>query len=35
VAIALGALLITMPLLMPRLHSLFSGMIGVSVAVLQ
>ena len=35
VALALGALLITMPLLMPRLHSLFAGMIGVSVAVLR
>ena len=29
------ALLITMPLLMPRLHQLFQGMIGVSVAVLR
>ncbi len=35
VLIALVALLITMPLLMPRLHQLFSGMIGVSVAVLR
>jgi flagellar biosynthetic protein FliR len=35
VALALGALLITMPLLMPRLHSLFAGMVGVSVAVLR
>jgi flagellar biosynthetic protein FliR len=35
VGIALAALLVTMPLLMPRLHSLFSGMIGVSLAVLQ
>jgi flagellar biosynthetic protein FliR len=35
VLIALAALLITMPLLMPRLHQLFSGMIGVSVAVLR
>jgi flagellar biosynthetic protein FliR len=35
VLIALTALLITMPLLMPRLHQLFSGMIGVSVAVLR
>jgi flagellar biosynthetic protein FliR len=35
VGIALVALIITMPLLMPRLHALFSGMIGVSVAVLR
>jgi flagellar biosynthetic protein FliR len=35
VLISLVALLITMPLLMPRLHQLFSGMIGVSVAVLR
>jgi flagellar biosynthetic protein FliR len=35
VLIALLALLITMPLLMPRLHQLFSGMIGMSVAVLR
>jgi flagellar biosynthetic protein FliR len=35
VLISLVALLITMPLLMPRLHQVFSGMIGVSVAVLR
>jgi flagellar biosynthetic protein FliR len=35
VGLALVALIITMPLLMPRLHALFSGMIGVSVAVLR
>jgi flagellar biosynthetic protein FliR len=35
VIIALAALLVTMPLLMPRLHQLFGGMIGVSLAVLQ
>jgi flagellar biosynthetic protein FliR len=35
VGLALGALALTMPLLMPRLHTLFAGMIGVSVAVLQ
>jgi flagellar biosynthetic protein FliR len=35
VGIALLALIITMPLLMPRLHQLFSGMVGVSVAVLK
>jgi flagellar biosynthesis protein FliR len=35
VCLALGALIITMPLLMPRLHQLFGGMIGASVAVLQ
>jgi len=35
VIIALGSLMLTMPLLMPRLHQLFSGMIGVSIAVFQ
>ena len=35
VALALGALALTMPLLLPRLHALFSGMIGVSVAVVR
>lgn len=35
VGLALGALMVTMPLLMPRLHALFQGMIGVSVAVLK
>jgi flagellar biosynthesis protein FliR len=35
VGIALAALILTMPLLMPRLHALFGGMIGVSVAVLR
>ena len=35
VALALGALALTMPLLMPRLHALFAGMVGVSVAVLR
>jgi len=35
VIIALGALIVTMPLLIPRLHQLFSGMIGVSIAVFQ
>ena len=35
VVLALGALTLTMPLLLPRLHALFSGMIGVSVAVLR
>jgi flagellar biosynthesis protein FliR len=35
VALALGALILTMPLLMPRLHAVFSGMIGVSIAVFQ
>jgi len=34
VGLALGALALTMPLLLPRLHALFSGMIGLSVAVL-
>ena len=35
VVLALGALALTMPLLLPRLHALFSGMICVSVAVLR
>ena len=35
VGLALGALALTMPLLMPRLHALFAGMVGVSVAVLR
>jgi flagellar biosynthetic protein FliR len=35
ILLALAALVVTMPLLMPRLHALFAGMIGVSVAVLQ
>jgi len=35
IVLALGALALTMPLLLPRLHALFSGMIGVSVAVLR
>jgi len=35
VCIALTALSSRWPLLMPRLHALFGGMIGASVAVLQ
>jgi flagellar biosynthetic protein FliR len=35
VGLALAALALTMPLLMPRLHALFAGMVGVSVAVLR
>lgn len=35
VALALGALLLTMPLLVPRLEGLFTGIVGVSVAVLK
>jgi flagellar biosynthetic protein FliR len=35
VILALGALLLTMPILVPRLESLFSGIIGMSVAVLR
>jgi flagellar biosynthetic protein FliR len=35
VGLALLALVVTMPLLMPRLHGLFAGMVGVSVAVLR
>jgi flagellar biosynthesis protein FliR len=35
VGLALGAIALTMPLLLPRLHALFSGMVGISVAVLR
>jgi flagellar biosynthetic protein FliR len=35
IGLTLGALALTMPLLMPRLHGLFAGMVGVSVAVLR
>jgi flagellar biosynthesis protein FliR len=34
-ALALGAIALTMPLLLPRVHALFSGMVGVSIAVLR
>ena len=32
---ALVAMVVTMPLLMPRLHALFAGVIGVSLAILR
>ena len=35
VALALGALVVTMPLLMPRLHQLFNGVAAVSLAVVK
>jgi flagellar biosynthetic protein FliR len=35
VILALGSLLLTMPILVPRLEGLFAGIIGVSVAVLK
>jgi flagellar biosynthesis protein FliR len=35
VGLALAAIALTMPLLLPRLHALFSGMVGVSIAVLR
>jgi flagellar biosynthetic protein FliR len=35
VGLVLAALALTMPLLLPRMHALFGGMIGVSVAVLR
>ncbi|HEY3063073.1 MAG TPA: flagellar biosynthetic protein FliR, partial [Chloroflexota bacterium] len=35
VGVALGALVITLPLLMPRLHQLFTGVSAVSVAILK
>jgi|ERR1051326_925548 flagellar biosynthetic protein FliR len=34
-ALALGAIALTMPLLLPRLHALFSGMVSLSIAVLR
>ena len=33
--LALAALAVTMPLMLPRMHALFGNMIGVSVAVLR
>jgi flagellar biosynthesis protein FliR len=33
--LALGSIALTMPLLLPRIHALFSGMVGISVAVLR
>jgi flagellar biosynthesis protein FliR len=35
IALALGSIALTMPLLLPRIHALFNGMIGISVAVLR
>jgi flagellar biosynthetic protein FliR len=35
VVLALGALIVTMPLLLPRLHQLFSGVTAVSLAVFK
>ncbi len=35
VGLALAALVVTMPLLMPRLHQLFSGVVAVSLAVFK
>jgi flagellar biosynthesis protein FliR len=35
VLIALGALLLTMPLLIPRLEGLFSGIVAMSVAIVK
>jgi flagellar biosynthetic protein FliR len=35
IALALASIALTMPLLMPRLHALFNGMVGVSIAVLR
>jgi flagellar biosynthesis protein FliR len=35
VGLALGAIALTMPLLLPRMHALFSGMVSVSIAVLR
>jgi hypothetical protein len=34
VGLALVALIVTMPLLVPRLHGLFSTMFGASIAIL-
>jgi len=35
VGLALAACAVTMPLLLPRIHALFGGMVGISVAVLR
>jgi flagellar biosynthetic protein FliR len=35
VVVALGALVVTMPLLMPRMHQLFNGVVAVSLAVFK
>jgi flagellar biosynthetic protein FliR len=35
VELALGAIALTMPLLLPRMHALFNGMAGLSVTVLR
>jgi flagellar biosynthetic protein FliR len=35
VGLALGAIALTMPLLLPRIHALFGGMVGISIAVLR
>ncbi len=35
VALALGSIALTMPLLLPRMHALFNGMAGISVGVLR
>ena len=35
VALALGAIALTMPLMLPRMHALFNGMTAVSVAVFR
>jgi flagellar biosynthetic protein FliR len=35
IGLSLAAIALTMPLLLPRLHALFSGMVGISVAVLR
>jgi hypothetical protein len=35
IALALGAAILTMPILLPRLHALFGGLIGVSLAVVR
>jgi flagellar biosynthetic protein FliR len=35
IGLALGAAILTMPILLPRLHALFGGLIGVSLAVVR
>ncbi len=35
IGVALGALVVTLPLLMPRLHQLFTGVSAVSVAIVK
>jgi flagellar biosynthetic protein FliR len=35
VGLSLGAMAVTLPIMVPRLHALFSGMVGMSIAVVR